>query len=63
MPTERYSLTGWLNINTKENEKLSKYKDLDQGQQDVKNEKKIVPVTIGALGTIKKRLDRTFCHF
>jgi hypothetical protein len=52
-----------LNINTKETEKLSKYKDLDQGQQDVKSEKKIVPVRIGALGTIKKRLDRTFCCF
>ena len=36
---------------------------MDQGEQDVKSEKKIVPVTIGAIGTIKKRLDRTFCHF
>jgi hypothetical protein len=43
-------------MNTKETEKLSKYKDLDQGQQDVKSEKKIVPVTIGALGTIKEEI-------
>jgi len=43
------------NFNTKENEKLSKYKDLDievSMMREVRTEN--VPVIIGALGTMKK---------
>ena len=44
------------NVNTKETEKLSKYKYLEiEVSRMWKVRTKIVPVTTGALGTIKKR--------
>jgi hypothetical protein len=47
------------NINTKENEKLSKYKDLEIAVKRMwKARTKVVPVITGALGTIKKALDQ-----
>ena len=46
------------NINTKETEKLSKYKDLEIAVKRMsKVRTKVVPVITGALGTIKKALD------
>jgi hypothetical protein len=46
------------NFNTKETEKLSKYKDLEiEVSRMCKVRTKIVPVVPEALGTIKKRLD------
>jgi hypothetical protein len=46
-------------VNTKGTEKLSKYKDLEiEVSRMWKVRTKIVPVTIGALGTIKKGLDQ-----
>ena len=48
-----------LNVNTKETEKLSSYKDLEIGVSRMwKVRTKIVPVIIGALGTIKVGLDQ-----
>ena len=48
-----------LKVNTKETEKLSKYKDLEiKVSRMWKVRTKILPVTIGALGTIKKGLDQ-----
>ena len=45
--------------NKKETEQLSKYEDLeDRGKKDVESEDKTVPAVIGALGTIKKGLDK-----
>jgi len=47
------------NINTKETEKLSKYKDLEIVVKRMwKVRTKIVPVITGALGVIKKALDQ-----
>ena len=47
------------NVNTKETEQLRKYKDReDREQKDVESEDKTVPVIIGAVGTIKKGLDK-----
>ena len=47
------------NINTKETEKLSKYKDLEnEVSRTWKGGTKIVPVIIWALGTITKGLDK-----
>jgi len=47
------------NGNTKETEKRSKYKDLEiEVGRMWKVRTKIVPVVIGALGTIKKGLDQ-----
>jgi len=47
------------NINTKETEKLSKYQDLENEVSRMwKGRTKIVPVIIGALGTITKGLDK-----
>jgi hypothetical protein len=47
------------NVNTKETEKLSQYKELDMAVSRMwKGRTKIVPVTIGALGTIRKGLDQ-----
>jgi len=47
------------NVNTKETEKLSKYKDLEiKVSRMWKVMTKIVPVITGALGTIKKALDQ-----
>ena len=47
------------NVNTKESEKLSKYKDLEiEVSRMWKVWTKIVPVIIGALGTNKKGLDQ-----
>jgi hypothetical protein len=46
-----------LNASTKENEKLSCYKDLETEVSRMwKVRTKIVPIIIGALGTIKKGL-------
>jgi hypothetical protein len=46
-------------VNTKETGKLRKYKDLEIEVRRVWNLRtKIVPVIIGALGTIKKGLDQ-----
>jgi len=45
------------NVNTKESDNLSKYKDLEREIIRMwKVRTKIVPVIIGALGTIKKAL-------
>jgi hypothetical protein len=47
------------NVNTKETEKLSKYKNLEIEVSRVwKVRTKIVPLIIGALGTIRKGLDQ-----
>jgi hypothetical protein len=47
------------NVNTKETEKLSKYKDVEIEVSRVwKVRTKIMPVITGALGTIKKVLDQ-----
>ena len=47
------------NFNTKESERVSKYKDLEiQVSRMWKVRTEIVPVGIGALGTIKKGLDQ-----
>jgi len=47
------------NVNTKRNWKLSKHKDLEFEISRVRKVRtKIVPVRIGALGTIKKGLDQ-----
>jgi energy-converting hydrogenase Eha subunit G len=49
------------NINIKETEKLSKYKDLQvEVNRTCKASIKIVPVITGTLGTIKKGLDHKF---
>jgi hypothetical protein len=49
------------NIYTKETAKLSQYKELDIAVSRVwKVRTKTVPVTIGALGTIKKGLEQNF---
>jgi hypothetical protein len=48
------------NVNRKETEKLSKYKDLEikvSRKRTVRT--KIVPIIIGALGAIKNGLDQT----
>ena len=46
-------------VNRKETDKLSKYKDLEMAVSRMwKVRTKIVPVIIGALGTIKKGLDQ-----
>ena len=48
-----------LNVNTKETEKLSSYKDLEIGVSRMwKVRTKIVPVITGALGTVRKGLDQ-----
>jgi hypothetical protein len=53
-------------VNTQETEKLSKYKDLENEVSSMwKVRTKIVPVIIGALGTIKKgdqNLQMLPCH-
>jgi len=47
------------NLNTKEIEKLSKYKDMEiKVSRMWKERRKIVPVVTGALGKIKKGLDK-----
>ena len=47
------------NVNTKETEKTTQVqRPGDRGQQDVESGDKIVPVIVGALGTIKKGLDQ-----
>ena len=47
------------NVNTKENEKLSKYKDLEiEVSRMWKLRTKIVPIMTGDLATTKKGLDR-----
>ena len=47
------------NVNTKETEKISKYKDLEvEVRRMWKVRTKITPVITGALGTIKKGLDK-----
>jgi hypothetical protein len=49
------------NGNTKETAKLSQYKELDIAVSRVwKVRIKTVPVTIGALGTVKKGLEQNF---
>jgi hypothetical protein len=49
------------NDNTKETEKLSKYKDLEiEVSRMWKVRTEIVPVVTGALGTIEKGLDQNF---
>jgi hypothetical protein len=58
--TDRYRYIDDSNVNTKETEKLSKYKDLEMAVRRMwKVRTKIVPVIIGALGTIKKGLDQS----
>ena len=48
-----------LNVNTKETEKLRKYKDPENDVSRMwKVRTKIVPVVIGVLGIIKKGLDQ-----
>jgi len=60
LPSDRYCLSGDLNFNTKETEKLSTYKDLDiEVSRMCKVRTKIVPVIIGVLGMDKKGLDQT----
>ena len=57
--TDQYSHTDDSNINTKETEKLSKYKDLEiEVCRMWKVRTKIVPVITGALGTSKMGLDQ-----
>jgi len=52
------------NVNTKETEKLSKYKDLEiKVSRMWKVMTKIVPLIIGVLGTIKKALDQNLQLF
>ena len=47
------------NVNTKETEKLSKYKDLEMKVSRMwKERRKTVPVITGALGKINKGLDK-----
>jgi len=48
------------NFNAKDNEKLSKYKDLEitEASRMWKERTKIVPVVTGALGTIQNGLDQ-----
>ena len=59
MHTDRKSHTGDSNINTKETEKLSKYKDLEIEVSKLwRVRTKIVPVITAALGTIKMGLDQ-----
>jgi hypothetical protein len=54
LSTDRYSHTRWFEVNTKETEKLSKCKGLEiEVSRMWKVRTKIVPVVIGALGTIK----------
>jgi len=49
------------NLNTKETEKLSKYKDLEIDVSRMwRLRTKIVPVIIEALGTVKRGLDQNF---
>jgi hypothetical protein len=60
LSTDRYSHTRWFEVNTKEIEKLSKCKGLEiEVSRMWKVRTKIVPVVIGALGTIKG-LDHNF---
>ena len=57
--TDQYSHTDDSNINTKEIEKLSKYKDLKiEVSRMWKVRTEIVPLITGALGTIEKGLDQ-----
>ena len=53
------AITDDSNLNTKETEKLSMYKDLEIEVSTMwKVRTKVVPVIIGALGTIEKGLDQ-----
>jgi len=59
LPTGRYGHTNDSNVNTKETEKLSKYKDLEievSGMWKVRT--RTVQFIIGTLETIKKGLDQ-----
>ena len=53
-PCQNYS-----NVNTKETEKLSNYKDLESGVSRMwKVRTKVAPFITGALGTVRKVLDQ-----
>jgi hypothetical protein len=59
LPTDDIAISYDSNVNTKETEKLSKYKYLKNAVSKMcKVRTKIMPVTIGALGTIKKGFDQ-----
>jgi hypothetical protein len=59
LPSDRYRHTNVSNFNTRETEKLNKDKDLEFEVSRVwKMRTEIVPVIVGALGTIKKGLDQ-----
>jgi hypothetical protein len=55
------AIPDYSNVNTKENEKINKYKDLEvEVRRMWKVRIKITPVITGALGTMKKGLDTNF---
>ena len=59
MPADNIAIPDDSNVNRKENEKLSKYKDLEIDVSRMwKVRTKIVPIIITALGTIKKALGK-----
>jgi hypothetical protein len=60
LSTDQTAIPDYSNLNIKDTEKLKRYKDLEAEVSRMwKVRPKIVPVTIGALGTIKKRLIRS----
>ena len=59
MPADNIAIPDDSNVNRKENEKLSKYKDLEIDVSRMwKVRTKIVPIIIGELAKIKKILDQ-----
>jgi hypothetical protein len=59
LPTGQYGHTNHSNVNTKETEELSKYKDLKiEVSRMWKVRTKTVPCIIGTLETIRKGLDQ-----
>ena len=59
MPIDDIAIPDDSNVNRKETEKLSKYKDLEINVSRMwKVRTKIVPIVITALGTIKKALGK-----
>jgi hypothetical protein len=59
LPTDDIAISDDSNVNTKKTKKLSKYKYLKIAVSKMCNVRtKIMPVTIGALGTTKKGFDQ-----
>ena len=56
-PINDFAIPGDQNISIKEQEKIDKYQDLRIELQEIRNVKVVViPVVIGALGTMSKRI-------